>query len=638
MLLAISLVLLPAAVTAAGPATTRVSVDSFGRQSSPSQQVRMFPVISADGRFVAFQSDAPNLVPDDTNGTYDVFVHDRRTRATQRVSVSSAGAQAVGGESGNAAISADGRFVAFWSGAANLVAADTNNAQDVFIRDRQSNTTVRASVTSSGAQTSGGCGPPSIGGDGRFVAFTCFGNDLVSGDTNGAPDVFVRDTREGTTVRASLGQGGAEGNARSEAPSISEDGRLVAFQSDATNLVPGDGNGATDVFVRDLQGRTTTRASVSSSGGETNTGARSLAAALSADGRYVAFESDADNLVAGDINWERDIFVRNLGNGQTARVSVESSGREFSVPFTTATPAISADGRFVAFERRHELNGAPVQIYVKDTQTGALIVSSVDQDGQSREDQKATRSTPGPAISGTGRFVAFQWGEDSLAPGDTNGAPDVFLRDTGINAPPRAAFTASAGSGSGALELTVDAGGAVDRDGWIESYAWTFGEGGTATGEKGTYAYKAPGTYTVTLTVTDNDGAPATASRVVTLAAQQLPPPPAPPPSPPPSKVCTVTGTRGTDLLRGTPRADRICGLGGNDRIDGRGGNDVVDGGAGNDQITGGPGRDTLMGGPGQDRLSARDGAADTVDGGPGRDTATVDRGRDRVRNMEVKR
>jgi hypothetical protein len=167
--------------------TERVSVDSAGNQGN---DYSFYPAISADGRFVAFGSLADNLVPDDTNGTYDVFVHDRKTGATKRISVDSAGNQGNEG-SYDPAISADGRFVAFWSAADNLVPGDTNGTVDVFVHDRKTGTTKRVSVDSAGNQGNSDSYDPAISADGRFVAFSSWANNLVPGDSNGSGDVFV---------------------------------------------------------------------------------------------------------------------------------------------------------------------------------------------------------------------------------------------------------------------------------------------------------------------------------------------------------------------------------------------------------------------------------------------------------------
>jgi len=303
--------LIAASVSAAGPTTRRLSLDSAKVQGDGDSQE---PAISADGRYVAFSSYAANLVGGDTNGVQDVFVRDRTTKTTTRLSVSSVGAQS-DGESQEPAISADGRYVAFCSSAANLVGGDTNNSGDVFVRDRTTNTTTRLSVSSVGLQGDfGGCSP-SISADGRYVAFESSATNLGAGravvsnsDTNNRPDVFVRDRTRNTTTRLSVSSAGLEGDDSSYNPAISADGRYVAFSSYATNLVGSDTNGTADVFVRDRTTNTTTRLSVSSAGLEGNVA--SFGAAISADGRYVAFDSYATNLVGSDTNGTRDVFVR----------------------------------------------------------------------------------------------------------------------------------------------------------------------------------------------------------------------------------------------------------------------------------------------------------------------------------------
>jgi len=284
--------------------TDRVSVDSSGVQENDSSWGAS---ISADGRFVAFESDASNLVPGDTNGCEDIFVHDRQTGATERVSVDSSGVQ--GYElSESASISADGSYVAFESDASNLVPGDTNGREDIFVHDRQTGATERVSIASSGAQGNSGSYDPSISADGRLVAFYSYASYLVPGDTNGCHDVFVHDRQTGATERVSVDSSGVQGNGSSYSPSISADGRFVAFISGASNLVPWDTNGLDDIFVHDRQTGATERVSVDSIGVQGND--YSWAQAISADGRYVAFESGATNLVPGDTNGTIDIFVR----------------------------------------------------------------------------------------------------------------------------------------------------------------------------------------------------------------------------------------------------------------------------------------------------------------------------------------
>jgi archaellum component FlaF (FlaF/FlaG flagellin family) len=234
---------------AQSPTTVRVSVDSHGAQGNAASGLYGVSV-SADGRYVAFESVSDNLVPGDTNGVDDVFVRDRQSGQTERVSVDSSGVQG-NGRSNFPSISADGRYVAFWSLADNLVSGDTNGAYDVFVHDRQSGQTERVSVDSSGAQANNSSFNPSISGDGRYVAFQSYADDLVPGDTNGFADVFVHDRQSHWTERVSVDSSGVQGDGHSYLPSISADGRHVAFLSAADDLVPGDTNAGVDSFLRD---------------------------------------------------------------------------------------------------------------------------------------------------------------------------------------------------------------------------------------------------------------------------------------------------------------------------------------------------------------------------------------------------
>jgi Tol biopolymer transport system component len=295
----------PAALAHPPGITQRVSVSS---QGAAGDNDSVLAAVSADGRLVAFWSFASNLVPGDTNGTTDVFVRDRQAATTERVSVSSNEEQANASSSG-AALSADGRLVAFSSAATNLVPGDVDDAAlDVYLRDRQAGTTEGISTTQPPSGLLLHSASPSLSADGRLVAFHSWESNLVPGDTNGRFDVFVFDRQTQTTERVSLSSTGVEGNNDSTGPSISADGRLVAFTSDADNLVAGDGNFDLDVFVHDRQTHTTVRASVTSDGTETGFELGSLNAALSADGQVVAFESEGA-LVAEDGGFPVDVFV-----------------------------------------------------------------------------------------------------------------------------------------------------------------------------------------------------------------------------------------------------------------------------------------------------------------------------------------
>ena len=400
--------------------TEAVSMDSAGNLANGTSTS---PAISADGRFIAFVSAASNLVPGDTNGESDIFVHDRQTGATNRVSVDGTGSQA-DGSSGEPTISADGRFVAFMSAAANLVPGDANGEGDIIVHDRRTGATQRVSVDSGGGQANGSSGSPSISANGRFVAFVSAASGLVPGDTNGESDVFVHDRQTGTTERVSVDSAGDQGNGGSASPSISADGRYVAFTSAANNFAPGDAGGGSDVFVRDREIAVTERVSGNSAGNAAD--GSSEAPAISADGRFVAFQSKATNLVPRDFNRDQDIFVHDRQTGVTERVSVDSKGSQGDSG--SSEPAISSDGRFVAFASaaRRLVPGDTNRrqdAFVHDRGTGSTERVSVDNTGSQGNDYSGL-----PAISADGRFITFWSLSGNLVPGETQ-VQRVFVRD-----------------------------------------------------------------------------------------------------------------------------------------------------------------------------------------------------------------
>jgi extracellular elastinolytic metalloproteinase len=362
--------------------------------------------------------------------------------STERVSIEGAGQQS-NADSDSASISGDGRFVAFASRATDLVVGDTNQSADVFVRDRQTGSTERVSVDSQGAQAASGAASPAISADGRFVAFASTSTDLVPGDTNGVADVFVHDRTTGATERVSVGSAGRQGNRISRLPAISADGRFVAFESAATNLVAGDNNRAVDVFVRDRQTGTTERVSVDGAGQEGN--GDSDSAAISADGRIVAFESAASNLVAGDGDGAEDIFVRDRLAGTTEAVSTDAGNPVGGL----LAPAVSGDGRLVAFTSsfafaNNDTNGA-LDVYVRDRTTGAITRASVGSSGE----QVGSAGARLPGISADGRRVSFRSGASTLVAGDTNGVEDVFVHDRFTGQTERASVDSSGAQANG---------------------------------------------------------------------------------------------------------------------------------------------------------------------------------------------
>lgn len=332
--------------------TERVSVSSAGQQGDGDSAVYGRPDISSDGRFVTFVSAATNLVPGDTNARIDVFVHDRQTGATERVSVSSTEEQ---GNQDSAyfgsQISDDGQVVAFHSNSSNLVPGRQDvGANQVFVRDRRTGTTVPASVSSTG-ELSGYFAVVGfdLSATGRHLAFVTQSSNVVAGDTNEAEDVFVHDRESGLTERVSVASSGAQTprfDGWSSGVSISADGQRVAFASSSSFLASGTPPGAWHVYVRDRAARTTAMVSVTPAGAPSLGGA-GASFGISSDGRSVVFATGADDLVPGDVNGQSDVFVRDLEAKATERVSVSTAGRGGVGPYVGGS--ISGDGRYVIF-------------------------------------------------------------------------------------------------------------------------------------------------------------------------------------------------------------------------------------------------------------------------------------------------
>lgn len=400
---------------------SRVNVDSLGNQGNDATWYSTTLSTNADGRYITFSTHATNLVAGDTNAEFDVFVHDRQTSQTTRVSVDSLGDQA-NDYSANPSISSDGRYIAFDSQATNLVAGDTNGWSDVFVHNRQTGQTTRVSVDSLGNQGNNISRGPSISGDGRYVVFDSKASNLVTGDTGSYFDVFVHDRQTGETTRISIDSLGNQGNENSNGSTISSDGRYIAFSSRASNLVSGDINFKIDVFVHDRQTGQKTIISVDSSGnqGNENSGGPSM----SSDGRYIAFTSYASNLIPGDITIERDVYVHDRQTGQTSLVAVDSSGNQ--ADYISENPSISNDGRYIAFDSSSNLVTGDTNlvrdVFVHDRQTGQTTRVSVDSSGIGANSQSTN-----PSMSSDGLYVAFKSDATNLVAGDTNNRTDVFI-------------------------------------------------------------------------------------------------------------------------------------------------------------------------------------------------------------------
>lgn len=388
------------------------------------------PTISADGARVAFRSEARNLVSAaDTIASSDIFVRDLPSGVTSLVSVSTSGA-AGSGNALNPAINADGTRVAFQSNSSNLVPGDANLANDVFVRDLVSSSTILVSVNSSGTGSANGASSsPQIDHSGSRIAFVSSASNLVNAaSVNGSSDVFLRDLANGVTHLVSMRSADTgEGSGASTVPVISADGRRVAFQSVALDLVAGDLNNQMDVFVRDLASATTHLASINMAASGAGNGSSS-APAISANGTRVAFQSLASDLVGGDANGVRDTFVRDLTMGVTHLVSVAASGVTSGNGGSAANPAISADGSTVAFASSAsnlvsgDGNGT-ADAFVRDLGRGTTTLLSLDIAGASSGNGASSSS---PAISAGGQTVAFRSAASNLVGGDLNSADDVF--------------------------------------------------------------------------------------------------------------------------------------------------------------------------------------------------------------------
>jgi Tol biopolymer transport system component len=440
-IVSLGLGLLTALTTVASPeaaaATTEViSVDKNGAATNASGLTHYGGTdrnISADGRYVVFVSGSGNLGPRDGNGATDVYLRDRTNRTTERISLG-AGGKWANGSSRRPALTPDARYVVFESEASTLVDGDTNKTSDVFVHDRSSGRTERVSVDSEGRSPYGPHSGGSISDDGRYVAFESFANLALCSIGGPFTKIFVRDRQTGTTEIVSASTAGECGNSFSYEPSISADGRYIAFMSAASNLFPGDNNDRHDVFVRDRVTGTTTAVSVDRYGAPGD--AASFAAAISADGSTVAFYSDASNLGEPGSPWG-DVFVHDLNTGLTELVSVAADGGPSDNNYPWMDPAISGDGRYVAYYANAtnlvagDTNGM-MDVFLRDRLLGSTERISVSTRGL----QGAGPSGQSVSISADGRYVAFDSWSPDLVPNDSGDGSDVYLRDRLAQAAP----------------------------------------------------------------------------------------------------------------------------------------------------------------------------------------------------------
>lgn len=406
-----------------------ISLDSQGNLSTAASGAYSYPpALSDDGALVAFESIAP--LTGDANGASDVFLRDTNENTTTIVSANSDGDPG-NNRSFGPTMSADGTLVAFESLASNLADGDGNNVSDVFVRDIAAGETVRVSSPAGGGDANGASYRPSISADGNYAAYCSRAGNLVSGDTNDVADVFLWERASGSISRIEVtgaSEAAADGCLRT---AVNSDGSVIAFSA-----VTG---GSAAVFVYDRAAGTTTNL-VPDANGPSGTGG----VAVSGDGRIVAFDSVADNLISEDTNRSRDVFVADRQAGTISRVSVRTSGSQLPGDSGSSGLSVSRDGRFVVFGSTArgvvpgDSNGRE-DVFRRDLQNGQTLIASVNTFNES-----ANNSSYSPSINADGEVVAFNSLAANLIAGDGNRQPDVFLRGTD--------FPEVAGSASGPEE------------------------------------------------------------------------------------------------------------------------------------------------------------------------------------------
>ena len=407
-----------------------VSVSTGGEQGDGHS---LHPALSGDARFVAFGSISTNLVSgliiNPGYGLEHIYVHDRQTGITEPVDIGKDGSEAFG-ESYGLDISADGRYVAYTSSADNLLDADSDFVSDIFVYDRQTKTTELISVSSNNVKGNDFSEFTSISGDGRFVVFSSNADNLIPSDNNDYYDVFIRDRLLGTTEIVSNSSSGVQGNADSSHGVISSDGNFIVFQSIASNLVNGDTNLKSDIFVLNRTTGLLRRISIPNSSAEANGDSRDPSVSL--NGRFISYTSEATNLVGHDLNGKSDVFIYDTNTGLTQLVSLSSDGTQGNNNSSSAS--ISNDGQFVLFGSHagnlvdRDFNNS-IDVFLHDRSNGATQIMTVSDDGVRTQSVGLSGST----ISADGQFVAFASYSDRLSTEDANGKADVLVKQNAID-------------------------------------------------------------------------------------------------------------------------------------------------------------------------------------------------------------
>ena len=488
-----------------GANTTRISVSAGGAQANSNSFVS---TLTSDGRYIAFESLASNLVSTNTNGKSQIYIKDTSTGGIQLISMNGSGV-AGNANSVEPSISGDGRYVAFTSDATNLIANDGNGLRDVFIFDRNSSSIMR--VSPSGVEPNGISHMPYLSRDGKYLVISSLATNFAVNDTNSFRDIFLYQLSSGILKRINTSATGEQANSDSFASGISSDGNYVAFVSSASNLAPNDSNSVYDIFLFDNTTGKNELISVASNGTLGNN--VSTWPSVSDDGRIVAYISLATNLVTGDTNGKYDVFMRDRKFSTTTRISVDSTGNqanEFSWH-----PFVSGNGRYLVFWSfasnliANDNNGQG-DIFIHDRIKNTLERINVDTTG-SEANSLTDRSL---GVSHDGLIVSFNSFASNLVVGDSNLSSDVYtrLRDAPLNTVPiaNAGTAQSQECTAGSATFQLDGSASVDADEDVLSYTWA-GDFGSISGVNPSLSLPL-GLHTTTLTVNDGHGGSASAN------------------------------------------------------------------------------------------------------------------------------
>ncbi|PTQ91428.1 VCBS domain-containing protein, partial [Agitococcus lubricus] len=578
---------------------TMVSTSTAGVQSNGTS---VSPVFSPDGTKVVFASGASNLVANDTNGNYDIFIKDLSTGVTTRINTGSNGEQLTGFHFSNYSLSRvfspDSTKIVFQSNASNLVTGDSNNSTDIFVKDLNTGAVSRVSTGSNGEQLNGQSDTASFSSDGTKIVFGSYASNLVVGDSNNTSDIFVKNLNTGAVSRVSTNSNGEQANNMSYRAVFSADGTKVVFESSATNLVAGDTNNLTDLFVKNLLTGEVTRVNTDSSGTQITANNDSYQAVFSPDGTKIAFQSTASNLVTDDTNNASDIFIKDLITGAISRVSTDSSGQFASRKSFKAQ--FSPDGSKIAFVSQGIYFNAS-DIFVKDLSTNIVTRMTDNADAQ-----VANNSSYYVMFSADGSQVAIESSATNLVAGDTNNLSDIFVKDVSVDTV-QASISYSLtnnienllltgsnhinGTGNGLANLLTGNSGNNSLTGGAGKDTLVGGEGiDTLIGGTGNDTYIVDNT-TDAITEFSNEGEDTVESSVTFSIATM-------------SNVEHITLTGNANI--------NATGNFSSNTLKGNTGNNSLEGGYGFDSLDGGEGIDTLIGGADSDTYYV-DSTTDTI-------------------------